>query len=345
MPSLNRSLLTALAVTLGLWAGPGVAQGPAGVTAPPSGTSEGVVVTDTAGVRRALDATVPDIRFDETPLEKALETIREHANVNMVVDWSELTDYGLVADMPITLHLRNLPLRVVLSEVLRQARVGDETVGYNVHDGLVRIALADTIRREAGILAEVSLKNTPLTLVIEFLRATDPSFQVLVAGASADELVISELELRDVTAGQVLLALKEVYPQMEVSHTDGNSPSIWTVRVSPRFDMDAELVTCVFRLREAIDELQQVGNVGDRVHARSAVLQLLEHALQMDPSRKQSPAVLQLHEATDTLLFRGTQEERAVLQSAVAALSPRHPSAGVDGRAPATSKAESSPSK
>jgi hypothetical protein len=255
-------------------------------------------------------------------LEQALKTLQQRAKVNLIVDWTDLTDDAIERDKPITLHLRDVPLDVVLREVLRQAG-GETQLGYRVGDGLVRVATQDALRSDVVLLDHIQFKDTPLPKIIDFLRSADPSFKVVLAGeagASPDDLIVSELELRKVTASQVLEALKMAYPRINVSFT-GDEPPVWTVRVEP--DRSAgEPVTSVFRLREAINQVQQDMELSDRDKARAAVLQLIEQAARMNTSHGEAPPVLQLHEATDTLLFRGTVDQLKTVAKALEALVP-----------------------
>ena len=324
MLNLYRLLLPAVLAVASLDCDPVCGQEKPPGDARPAASGEQAVLTGTAYVERALSSPAPEVRFNDTPLEEALKALQEGAKVNLLVDWTNLTDNGISRDKPITLQLRNVPLRVVLTEVLRQAG-GETALGYRVRDGLVRVATQGSLSSDAVLLDEIQFKDTSLPKVIQFLRSADPSFKVIVAGdpgVAPDELIISELDLRKVTASQVLEALQMAYPQRIKVAGTGDDPPVWTVRVMLDRSPGGEQVTSVFRLREAIDRVQKDMGLEDRVKARGAVLQLLENVLRMNPSRPEASAVLQLHEATDMLVFRGTGEEMMIVQNALRALVP-----------------------
>ncbi len=334
MLNLYRLLLPAVIGALGLCDSAGGQGKPPAAEARPPASGEEVMFTKMADVERALETPAPDIAFNETPLEQALKTLQERAKVNMLVDWADLENNGVERDKPITLHLRNLPLRVALTEVLRQAGGEEAKLGYRVRDGLLRIASQDTLRHDVVLLDEIRFKDTSLPKVIEFLRSADPGFQVVLAGdpgASPDSFIISELDLRKVSASQVLEALQMAYQRVKVAFTD-DDPPVWTVRILYDRGLGPEEITSVFRLREAIDRVQEDMKIEDRVKARGAVLQLLENALRMSPGRPEASAALQLHEATDTLLVRATMQEMRTLSEALQALTPPPSMFGRGGR-------------
>lgn len=178
------------------------------------------------------------------------------------------------------------------------------------------------LERNEKAIAEIALTNVAFPDVIEFLRSADPEFQVVVThvgGVDENSPLIRELKLRNVTASQVLRALRAAYPELRIEEADPGVP-IWAVRVDKRGGRVAEpIVTQVYRLREAIEELM---HDQDRPAARSAVMSLMEAALRtaVEPD---ATGLLALHEATETLIVRGTMSQCQLVERALATLQPR----------------------
>src|SRR5687767_12214532 len=58
-----------------------------------------------------LDPVIASVDFADTPLEKALDALREQSGVNIVVHWPAVESAGLARDTPIDLRVRRLPLQ------------------------------------------------------------------------------------------------------------------------------------------------------------------------------------------------------------------------------------------
>jgi hypothetical protein len=182
-------------------------------------------------------------------------------------------------------------------------------------------------------LPEFEMHDVPLQAVLEHLRDAAPQFQLVVVyepGAPPDQPVITHLKLTRVTPSQVLEALSRVFAQVRVSRTEGAEPAVWTVQIRAPRSPDATRITRVFRLREAIDQVARETTESDgpaargqRQQARSAVLALIDTALQADGGGSQPPPQLQFHEPTETLVFRGTKDEAVLVDDALGALRPR----------------------
>ncbi len=343
MPNLYRLLLPAATLATLLVLVPARAQDAAPPGEPRTPPKADYIATNTKLVR-ALDQVIPEVQFQDTPFEQVMDFLQELTKLNMTVYWSDLADGGVPKDKPISVRLKNLPLRVVLTEVLANAG-GDVPLGYAIRDGVLTIGTQAKLDREPALLAELNLSNAPLPTVVDFLRAADPSFQVVLAsdpGVSVDQVMISELRLSKVTASQVLQALQIAYPQIEVMNmghggpppfpmppgpmgtVSSAAPALWVVRVTAGRGSDSAQTTRVFRLREAIDQLQRDSQVKDRDAARAGVLQLVEAALRAAAAGTpdQEPPQLQVHEPTDTLVFCGTRKELELLSGALDALRP-----------------------
>ena len=102
-------------------------------------------------LNRSLESIQPEIRFDEQPFDEVVNLLNENNDLNIAVDWDDLTSRGVMRDKPISLKLKDVKLRTVLSEVLNQVG-GDVPLKYSVGEGLVRVASKDKLDRDKYIL-------------------------------------------------------------------------------------------------------------------------------------------------------------------------------------------------
>jgi hypothetical protein len=177
------------------------------------------------------------------------------------------------------------------------------------------------------VLPEVSMKDVNFPDLVDFLRDVDPGFQVMVSyapGVAYGTPRIQDLRLKNVTAEAVLQLLGQAYPQLTISAAPvaDREGRIWSIRVERDRRADnasgGEATPSVWRLREAVDEL--VSNKGgDRKKALDALLSLVQATLEAIPNEG-APPVIKLHEATETLVFRGTREQALMVHAALDSL-------------------------
>jgi len=78
---------------------------------------------DTSAVnsRRALSMTIRELNVDGQSLGRVMDYLRDVSGTNIVVNWKALESASVMKDSPITMRVRDLPLRKVLQLVLDQA--------------------------------------------------------------------------------------------------------------------------------------------------------------------------------------------------------------------------------
>jgi len=96
--------------------------------------------------------------WKDEKLVDVLATIRQSADVNMVVAWPALEAAGIKRDQLITLKLNRVPAGQLLRTVLQLASAnveGDQKVTYVVDEGIVKIAtrkeLKDLIAQQTKV--------------------------------------------------------------------------------------------------------------------------------------------------------------------------------------------------
>ena len=65
-----------------------------------------------------LDRPVAELKMDKVPLSDALDFLRDTTSANLHVNWRSLESAGIAKDTPVSINLRNVPLRKALNYVL-----------------------------------------------------------------------------------------------------------------------------------------------------------------------------------------------------------------------------------
>ncbi len=104
-----------------------------------------------AELNRKLKEEVPEVNFQDQPLEQVVETLSSIANVNISPDWQDLEANGIERDKPVSMKLTNVAVSTVLREVLSQVG-GDVRLAYKAADGLIRLASKEKLDREKFVL-------------------------------------------------------------------------------------------------------------------------------------------------------------------------------------------------
>lgn len=117
------------------------------ITAKRGGAAVGVVgaTDEDTELNKALREELPDVQFDDTPLETVMEFLQDAQKVNISVDWDDLQSAGVERDTPISVRLAKLSFGTVLREIINQAGGADSTLSYRVVDGLVRVATREKL--------------------------------------------------------------------------------------------------------------------------------------------------------------------------------------------------------
>lgn len=90
---------------------------------------------------------INEINVDAVPLSKVMDFLRNISGVNLVVNWKSLEGAGVTRDTPITLQVRDLPLRKMLQLVLNQASP-NAPLAYTVEGNVIQITTQDEIDKQ-----------------------------------------------------------------------------------------------------------------------------------------------------------------------------------------------------
>jgi hypothetical protein len=87
-----------------------------------------------------LDRVVPDVRFDNVPLEDAIQTIRERTRSNIVIRWDGLHNAGVEKTFQVKLHLWNIPVREAIAVLIASAADGRAEIEYSVEGTILVVS-------------------------------------------------------------------------------------------------------------------------------------------------------------------------------------------------------------
>jgi hypothetical protein len=163
------------------------------------------------------------------------------------------------------------------------------------------------------------------------LRQLDPAFQYVAEPGTWQDTRLPEIQLRDVTATDVVQILSNLVPDLRIQPITG---SVWVLSSRGRAASAPSTQLSAFGLSDPVERIglkdawDGLGKDQDaptaeqiaagRKQALKEVLSLLESAVtQADPSFQPS---LKLHEATEVLLVRGTGAQLNAVSQAIKAL-------------------------
>jgi len=91
-----------------------------------------------ASARRALAVPIKELSVDGISLQKTIQYLQDVSSANLVVNWKVLEAAGVAKETPITLNVKELPLRKMLQLVLDQASPNSQLV-FNIDSNVIEI--------------------------------------------------------------------------------------------------------------------------------------------------------------------------------------------------------------
>ncbi|MFM9956927.1 MAG: hypothetical protein ACKVZJ_02535 [Phycisphaerales bacterium] len=104
-------------------------------------------------VMATLDTRKIPVKFQDNSLADVLSFIATVTNVNMDVDWDQLTEIGVEKDTKVTLELREVTARTVLDRVLQKASKDEfSRASWAVQDGVVIVSSQAALQKNKFIV-------------------------------------------------------------------------------------------------------------------------------------------------------------------------------------------------
>lgn len=97
--------------------------------------------------KSALNAVLPDIRFDSVSLNDAVEFIRDVSGANIHINWRAIEEIGIGKDTVINVRLRSVPMRKVMQLVLSEAGRGG-LLTYFVDSNVIEVTTREIADRQ-----------------------------------------------------------------------------------------------------------------------------------------------------------------------------------------------------
>ncbi len=95
-----------------------------------------------------LDQRIPDVSFQDAPLDQVLEWFETATNVKIVVRWQILEDAGLERDKPISIRVSDVRLSQALWFVMNEAGGADLKLAYRASGNILTLSTQDDLGRE-----------------------------------------------------------------------------------------------------------------------------------------------------------------------------------------------------
>ena len=97
-------------------------------------------------MKTSLDRRLPEVNFAQIPVGDTIDCLRDVTAANIVVNWRTLEVAGVTRQQPVTLRLRDVPLRTVLWLLLESAQAKpDAPLDFRVDTGIITISTAPDI--------------------------------------------------------------------------------------------------------------------------------------------------------------------------------------------------------
>jgi len=91
---------------------------------------------------------LPDVRFDDVPLQQVVEWLGTAGETNVVVRWNRLEEAGVDRDQPISFTARQMRFGRALQLILQTATEDGATLAYRISDNLVVISTEADFNRQ-----------------------------------------------------------------------------------------------------------------------------------------------------------------------------------------------------
>ncbi len=117
-------------------------------TAPPADTGTKTENIDYDAIaKQKLAGVAEKIDFKNTPLEEAIQYLRETSGLNIFVKWGALEAPGIDKQTTVNVHLENVTYESALKYMLEDASGGTANLGYVIADGVVVISIMEDLNR------------------------------------------------------------------------------------------------------------------------------------------------------------------------------------------------------
>ncbi|QOJ13305.1 MAG: hypothetical protein HRU75_01055 [Planctomycetia bacterium] len=95
-----------------------------------------------------LNQRIPEVAFEDAPLERVVDWLKTFTKSNVVVRWEKLENNGVERDKAINIKVRNVTLSMVLWMVLNDAGGDDVKLAYKANKDVLIISTVEDLGQE-----------------------------------------------------------------------------------------------------------------------------------------------------------------------------------------------------
>jgi hypothetical protein len=159
-----------------------------------------------------LDRKVPEFELESaTPLESAINSLRDAAHANIVVDWASLEDAGVKRDTPVRIHLWDVTLDQALRATIAAAD-RDGLISHEPQNGIIVVAARDKLRRGGRVVRVYDVREI-IDAECGYHRVHAASTQPAGQDGGTPATQDSGASLDDATAGLIRMIQATVEPE------------------------------------------------------------------------------------------------------------------------------------
>ncbi len=189
------------------------------------------------------------------------------------------------------------------------------------------------------VMPAVEVSNQPLEKVLDQIRAKVPWFHYVVfrsPSAPADYPKLPTMSVDGVTIEQFLNVVKTEYPGVTISQIEGDKQPLYTVDIKDPTKPINGNVQSLFNTANGPDPLPmpekpvvKVYHLGDVIKGNDPktsmndVLTLVQATFDAAGGDAKDKPVLNVHPATQTLIFKGSPEKMQLLEQVLESLRPK----------------------
>ncbi|MBW7906987.1 MAG: hypothetical protein LC135_11715 [Phycisphaerae bacterium] len=111
------------------------------------------LVSRTPATLRTLDERIPEVSFQDAPLESVMQWVGETTGINVVVRWQILEERSVDRDKPITIKVKNVRLSQALWMIMNEAGGSEVTLAYRASGNTLILSTADDLNKEMVVKA------------------------------------------------------------------------------------------------------------------------------------------------------------------------------------------------
>lgn len=103
---------------------------------------------ETLEVRKRLQKTAPELRFDAEPFEEVINKLRALTGLNIVPNWSALEASAIEKDAEVSLRLDNVKFEKAMELILDNVGAGEVELAFEIDEGVIQISTKEDLSRK-----------------------------------------------------------------------------------------------------------------------------------------------------------------------------------------------------